>query len=55
VSHATTSPIAYSYIRPSTPEQAKGASLHRQGEAAVRLCRRYGLRLDTSLSGRAKP
>jgi hypothetical protein len=42
--------VAFSYVRFSTPEQAKGDSLRRQGEAAARWCQRNGVRLDTSLS-----
>jgi DNA invertase Pin-like site-specific DNA recombinase len=43
-----TSPIAYSYIRFSSPEQAKGDSLRRQTEAADEWCKRNGVRLDLS-------
>jgi DNA invertase Pin-like site-specific DNA recombinase len=42
--------IAYSYIRFSTPEQAKGDSLRRQTEMAEAYCRRRGWTLDTSLT-----
>ncbi len=42
-------PKAYSYIRFSTPEQAKGDSLRRQTELAEKYCREHGLTLDTSL------
>ncbi len=45
-----TSPLAFSYIRFSTPEQAKGDSLRRQTEAARVWCERQGLTLDTSTS-----
>src|SRR5919106_809754 len=47
-----TKPAAYSYIRFSTPEQAKGDSLRRQTEAAKAWCARHGVRLDTSLTFR---
>ena len=40
--------VAYSYIRFSTPEQAKGDSLRRQTEAAADWCKRNGITLDTS-------
>jgi DNA invertase Pin-like site-specific DNA recombinase len=43
---------AYSYIRFSTPEQAKGDSLRRQTEAAKSWCQRHGALLDTSLTFR---
>jgi DNA invertase Pin-like site-specific DNA recombinase len=43
-------PTAYSYIRFSSPEQAKGDSLRRQKEGALQWCERYGIRLDTSLT-----
>lgn len=46
------SPRAFSYIRFSTPEQAKGDSLRRQTEAAAAWCERNGVRLDTSLTFR---
>jgi DNA invertase Pin-like site-specific DNA recombinase len=46
----STPPLAYSYIRFSTPEQAKGDSLRRQTEAAAAWCKRNGVRLDTSLT-----
>jgi DNA invertase Pin-like site-specific DNA recombinase len=41
-------PLAYSYVRFSTPEQANGDSLRRQTEAARKWCERNGARLDTS-------
>jgi DNA invertase Pin-like site-specific DNA recombinase len=41
-------PIAFSYIRFSTPEQAKGDSLRRQTEATAQWCQRHGITLDTS-------
>src|SRR5262245_59664551 len=40
-------PLAFSYIRFSTPEQAKGDSLRRQTEAARNWCERNGAHLDT--------
>ncbi|RYE75831.1 MAG: hypothetical protein EOP19_25395, partial [Hyphomicrobiales bacterium] len=40
---------AYSYIRFSTPEQAKGDSLRRQLEGARKYCAEHGLELDDSL------
>ena len=40
--------IAYSYVRFSTPEQAKGASLRRQTEDTADWCQRNGIPLDTS-------
>jgi DNA invertase Pin-like site-specific DNA recombinase len=40
---------AYSYVRFSTPEQAKGDSLRRQIEAARNWCEKHGLILDDSL------
>lgn len=45
--HSTNS-IAYSYIRFSHPDQAKGDSLRRQTEAAVAWCQRNGVVLDES-------
>lgn len=41
--------LAYSYIRFSTPEQAKGDSLRRQMEMAKDWCARNKVRLDESL------
>lgn len=41
--------IAYSYVRFSTPEQAKGASLARQIERAQKWARDNGYRLDETL------
>jgi DNA invertase Pin-like site-specific DNA recombinase len=41
-------PIAFSYIRFSTPEQKKGDSLRRQTKAAADWCERNNVRLDTS-------
>lgn len=40
---------AYSYIRFSTPDQAKGDSFRRQSEFAKRYCEEKGLTLDTTL------
>jgi DNA invertase Pin-like site-specific DNA recombinase len=52
--HSTTSVdeyvLAYSYIRFSHPEQAKGDSLRRQTEAAAEWCKRHKANLDTSLT-----
>jgi DNA invertase Pin-like site-specific DNA recombinase len=45
-------PVAYSYIRFSHPDQAKGDSLRRQTEAAVHWCERNSVRLDTSTTFR---
>src|SRR5690242_9369427 len=42
-------PIAVSYLRFSTPEQAKGDSLRRQTEASEKWCDRNGLALDTTI------
>jgi DNA invertase Pin-like site-specific DNA recombinase len=42
------SPLAYSYIRFSSRQQAKGDSLRRQTEAAAAWCGRHGAKLDTS-------
>lgn len=42
-------PKAYSYIRFSTPEQARGDSLRRQIAHAEQWCARHGLKLDISL------
>jgi DNA invertase Pin-like site-specific DNA recombinase len=39
-------PKAYSYLRFSTPEQAQGDSLRRQGELAVQYAASHGLDLD---------
>jgi DNA invertase Pin-like site-specific DNA recombinase len=43
-------PTAYSYLRFSSPEQAKGDSVRRQTEATADWCRRNGAQLDGSLS-----
>ena len=42
-------PRAYSYVRFSTPEQAKGDSLRRQFEKSKKYADDHGLVLDTSL------
>jgi DNA invertase Pin-like site-specific DNA recombinase len=49
---ATVPPLAYSYIRFSHPDQARGDSLRRQTEAAADWCKRHGVRLDTALTFR---
>jgi DNA invertase Pin-like site-specific DNA recombinase len=51
-STANTSAVAYSYIRFSTPEQAKGDSLRRQVEATRAWCADNNVRLDESLTFR---
>src|SRR5262245_17499247 len=43
-----TSPLAYSYIRFSSPEQAAGDSLRRQTAAAADWCKRHNVTLDRS-------
>jgi DNA invertase Pin-like site-specific DNA recombinase len=43
-------PRAYSYLRFSTPEQAKGDSLRRQTALAEEYAQRHGLTLDTELN-----
>src|SRR5262245_26570368 len=43
-------PTAYSYIRFSSPEQAKGDSLARQVQATKEWCRRNKVRLDESVT-----
>lgn len=45
-------PVAYSYIRFSTPEQIKGDSLRRQLEASAKYAADHGLTLDQSLNVR---
>jgi DNA invertase Pin-like site-specific DNA recombinase len=40
--------VAYSYVRFSHPDQAKGDSLRRQTQAAAAWCERNGVRLDGS-------
>ncbi len=44
--------LAYSYLRFSTPEQAKGDSRRRQLSLAEEYARRHGLQLDRSLNFR---
>jgi hypothetical protein len=46
----STEPLAFSYIRFSTPEQMKGDSIRRQTAAAAEWCRRKKVRLDASMS-----
>lgn len=48
----TTRPTAYSYVRFSHPEQARGDSLHRQTEKAENWCQRNGVALDTATTFR---
>jgi DNA invertase Pin-like site-specific DNA recombinase len=43
-------PRAYSYLRFSSPEQAKGDSLRRQAALADEYAKRHGLTLDTELN-----
>jgi DNA invertase Pin-like site-specific DNA recombinase len=47
---APTEPVAYSYVRFSTPDQMKGDSLRRQLDDTAAWCERNGVRLDTSLT-----
>lgn len=47
MSDHSTPATAYSYIRFSTSEQAKGNSIQRQTEAAAGWCERNGVRFDT--------
>lgn len=42
-------PVAYSYLRFSSPEQAKGDSSRRQNDKAVKYAAEHGLDLDESL------
>lgn len=42
-------PKAYSYIRFSSPEQAKGDSIRRQTELSEQYCKQHGLILDDTL------
>jgi hypothetical protein len=42
-------PLAFSYLRFSSPEQAKGDSVRRQTEATADWCQRNNAQLDTSL------
>lgn len=43
-------PIAYSYLRFSTPEQMRGDSFRRQSEMAIDYAARHGLKLDDTLT-----
>ena len=43
-------PLAYSYLRFSSPEQARGDSIRRQTEATADWCARNGVTLDASQS-----
>jgi DNA invertase Pin-like site-specific DNA recombinase len=43
-------PLAYSYLRFSSPQQAAGDSIRRQTEASADWCKRNGAQLDGSLS-----
>lgn len=43
-------PLAFSYLRFSSPQQAAGDSVRRQTAAAIDWCRRNKIELDTSLS-----
>jgi DNA invertase Pin-like site-specific DNA recombinase len=45
-----TTPVAYSYVRFSDPQQARGDSLRRQTEAAASWCDHNKVHLDTSLT-----
>src|SRR5690349_12154350 len=53
---AEVAPMAYSYIRFSTPDQQKGDSIRRQLKASADWCERNGVRLDesTTLQDRGK-
>lgn len=42
-------PVAYSYLRFSSPAQAEGDSIRRQTDSATEWCKRNGVVLDTSL------
>src|SRR6516164_5727831 len=44
--------VAYSYVRFSHPDQAKGDSLRRQTEAAAAWCKKNGVSLDTATTFR---
>ena len=50
---ASPAPVAFSYIRFSHPDQAKGDSVRRQAEAAREWCERNKIKLDTSTTFRA--
>lgn len=52
MNNAAARPKAYSYLRFSTPEQAKGDSLRRQADAATAYAEANGLDLDTTLTFR---
>jgi len=52
VAVSTAKPKAYSYVRFSTPEQAKGDSLRRQTQLAEAYALTHGLELDTELNMR---
>lgn len=41
-------PLAYSYIRFSTPDQLEGDSQRRQLELSLNYCEKNGLKLDES-------
>lgn len=43
-------PSAFSYLRFSSPEQAKGDSIRRQTEATASWCARNKITLDTSIT-----
>lgn len=45
----TRKPVAFSYIRFSTPEQSKGDSLRRQTELSARYAEEHGLLLREDL------
>jgi DNA invertase Pin-like site-specific DNA recombinase len=49
---ATATAVAYSYVRFSHPDQAKGDSLRRQTEAAAAWCGRNNVALDTTTTFR---
>lgn len=42
-------PLAYSYLRFSSPQQSSGDSIRRQVEATAEWCDRHGVNLDSSL------
>jgi DNA invertase Pin-like site-specific DNA recombinase len=50
----TRPPICISYLRFSTPEQARGDSLRRQTEETERWCERNGIPLDQSISDQGR-
>ncbi len=43
-------PVAYSYLRFGSPQQAAGDSVRRQVEKTAEWCRRNGVELDTTTS-----